>query len=407
LMFIGRLDEALALYDKAIALKPDLIDAYVNRGLVLTRRGRVEAAMADFDHAIAARPDLKSAHIGRSGALVAGDRIDEALAYNRELARNPEFKSEAEFHSAFLLLQRGDWEEGWKLYEARRATDRPVETRAYPQSEWLGEGEIKGKTLYVYGEQGLGDTIHFARYLGLAQARGAKVIFSPQERLMRLVQGLVPKVELLPFHTAPASFDLHMPLLSMPLAFGTRPDNIPAPIPYLSAEPALVEKWRQRIGGDGFKIGICWMGSTNTGMGIDRSYPLAELAPIAAIPGVRLISLQKLDGLEQLAGLPAGMTVESLGDDFDEGDNAFVDTAAAMQAVDLVISCDTSVAHLAGALGRPCWTALKNQSDWRWMLQKDTTPWYPPMTLFPQEAPGDWPSVFAAMAARLKAQLSK
>jgi hypothetical protein len=216
---------------------------------------------------------------------------------------------------------------------------------------------------------------------------------------------LTPPVEILPFKTAPETFDLHMPLMSMPLAFGTRPGDIPADAPYLAAEPALVEKWRQRIGTEGFRIGICWTGSlVNAGMGIDRSFALAELAPLAALPGVRLISLQKLDGLDQLASLPAGMTVESLGEDFDAGDNGFVDSAAAMQALDLVISCDTAVAHLAGALGHPCWTALKHRPEWRWGQTGETSPWYPGMTLFRQTRDGDWGSVFNAMADRLKAQ---
>jgi hypothetical protein len=220
------------------------------------------------------------------------------------------------------------------------------------------------------------------------------------------MQSLVPPVEILPWQTAPDQFDLHMPLMSMAMAFGTRPGNIPTNTPYLSAEPALVEKWRQRIGAHGFKIGICWTGSSNTGMGVDRSFPLAELAPVAALPGVRLISLQKEDGLGQLADLPAGMAVETLGEDFDAGDNAFVDTAAAMHAVDLVISCDTSVAHLAGALARTCWTALKHQPEWRWIQEDETMPWYPDMRLFRQTSGGDWGSVFGAMAARLKTQLS-
>ncbi len=404
LMFLGRGQEALDAYDQAVALAPNLADAHVNRGVVLTHLGRADDALASFDRAIALAPGLKSAHIGRSGALVGGNRIAEALAYNRELAKNPDFRGEAEFHSAFLALQSGDWENGWKFYEARRIKDDPTVLPVYPQPEWLGEGALDGKTLYVHAEQGLGDTIQFCRYLALAQARGATVIFSPQDKLARLMQGLASPVALLPCETAPAQFDLHTPLMSMALAFGTRPDTVPVQIPYLHAEAALVEKWQQRIGSDGFRIGICWTGSANTGMGIDRSYPLRALAPLAAIPGVRLISLQKLDGLNQLADLPTGMTVETLGEDFDAGDNAFVDTAAAMQAVDLVISCDTSVAHLAGALGRPCWTALKHHPEWRWALHDTTTPWYPNMVLFRQAAPGDWASVFAAMADRLKAQ---
>lgn len=404
LMFLGRLEEALAAYDRALAIDPNLADAHVNRGIVLTNLGRADEALPALDRAIALAPGLKSAHIARSGALVGGNRIEDALAHNRELAKNPDFRADAQFHSAFLLLQRGDWEEGWKLYESRRFKDNPTVIRSYPQAEWLGEGDVAGKSVYVYGEQGLGDVIMFCRYLPLLAAQGAKLFFSPQDKLARLMGTLSPAPIIQPDATPPDTFDYHLPLLSLPLAFGTRPDSVPADIPYLKAEPALVEKWKQRIGTDGFRIGICWTGSANTGMGIDRSFPLQELAPIAALPGVRLISLQKIDGLAQLADLPAGMKVETLGEDFDSGPDAFVDTAAAMQSVDMVISCDTSVAHLAGALGVPCWTALKHHPEWRWVLKDETTPWYPNMTLFRQASPGDWPSVFAAMTEKLKAQ---
>jgi tetratricopeptide (TPR) repeat protein len=405
LMFLGRLEDALAAYDRAIALRPDMTNAHVNRGLALAHLGRVDEALESYDRAIALAPDLKAAYLGRSGALAAGNRIDEALAYNRELARNPAFKADADFHSAFLLLQRGEWEEGWKLYEARRQVDAKTETRLYRQPEWLGEGDLRGKTLYVYGEQGLGDIIHFSRYLALAQAAGATVVFSPRDELVRLMAGLSPPVQILPHQTPPAAFDYHMPLVSMPLAFGTRPDNIPAPIPYLQAEAALIEKWRARIGGEGFRIGLCWAGSANTGMGIDRSFPLKALLPLAGLPGVRLISLQRQDGLSELADLPAGMTVETLGEDFDAGNGAFVDTAAVLHTLDLVISCDTSVAHLAGAMGRPAWIALKRQPEWRWNLNETATPWYPSLALFRQKEHGDWQSVFAAMRDRLAAQL--
>jgi tetratricopeptide (TPR) repeat protein len=404
LMFLGRLEEALAAYDRALAINPNMADAHVNRGIVLTNLGRCDEALATLDRAIALAPGLKSARIARSGALVGGNRIEEALAHNRALAQNPDFRADAEFHSAFLLLQRGDWAEGWKLYESRRHKDNPTVIRSYPQPEWLGEGDVAGKCLYIYGEQGLGDVIMFCRYLPLLAARGAKVFFSPQDKLARLMGTLSPAPVIQPDATPPDAFDYHLPLLSLPMVFGTQPDSVPADIPYLKAEPALVEKWRARIGKDGFRIGVCWTGSANIGMGIDRSFPLEQLAPIAALPGVRLISLQKLDGLEQLAALPPGMRVETLGEDFDSGPDAFVDTAAAMPGVDLVISCDTSVAHLAGALGVPCWTALKHHPEWRWALKPDSTPWYPGMTLFRQAEPGDWSSVFAAMTEKLKAQ---
>jgi hypothetical protein len=231
------------------------------------------------------------------------------------------------------------------------------------------------------------------------------VIFSPKDNLARLFGGQDLADAIRPWQSAPDDFDLPMPLASMPLAFGTRPDTVPAAIPYLHAEPALVETWRDRIGPQGFKIGVCWAGSPDPLQGPDRSFPLRECAVLAALPGVRLISLQRQDGLSELADLPAGMAVETLGEDFDAGNGAFVDTAAALHALDLVISCDTSVAHLAGAMGRPAWIALKRQPEWRWNLNETATPWYPSLTLFRQKEHGDWQSVFAAMRDRLAAQL--
>ena len=402
---LGRLEEALAAYDRAIALEPEMANAHVNRGLVLTHMGRSDEALAAFDRAIALEPDSVAAHIGRSGALVAGGKVEEALAHNRELARNPAFRAEADFHSAFLHLQRGEWEEGLRLYEARRTMERHTETRSYPQPEWLGEGALEGKTLYVYGEQGFGDQIMFARYLPMARRAGAKVVFAPRDNLRRLFSGQNLADEVLSWQNTPPAFDLHMPVASMALAFGTRPDTIPADVPYLKAEDALIEKWRGRIGAEGFRIGVCWAGTADPFQGPDRSFPLRACAGLAALPGVRLISLQKLDGLDQLHGLPASMTVETLGEDFDAGPDAFIDTAAAMASLDLVISCDTSVAHLAGALGRPVWTALKRHPEWRWMLEDSTMPWYPTMTLFRQQQIGEWEPVFAAMRERLAAQL--
>ena len=403
---LGRLEEAVTAYDRAIALEPGMANAHVNRGLVLAHLGRGEEALAAYDRAIALEPESVAARIGRSGALTGAGRIEESLAHDRELARNPLFQPEADFHSAFLLLQRGDWEEGWKFYEARRSMEHYAEQNSYPrypQREWQGADALAGKTLYVHGEQGLGDEIMFARFMPLAQRAGAKVIFSPKGRLTRLFNGVAD--EILPPKTAPETFDLHLPLASMPMVLGARPDSIPAEIPYLHAKPALAEAWRARIGARGFRIGLCWAGTFDPIQGLDRSFPLADCAALAALPGVRLISLQKVDGLEQLADLPAGMTVESLGEDFDAGPDGFVDTAAVMASLDLVISCDTATAHLAGALGRPVWTALKRYPEWRWGDKGEASPWYPTMTLFRQETAGAWEPVFAAMRARLAAQL--
>src|SRR5690606_27690309 len=197
-------------------------------------------------------------------------------------------------HSAVLLLQRGDWAEGWKLYEARRIKDQPVAIRALPQPEWLGGEPLEGRTLFVHSEQGLGDTMQFCRYLALAQQQGARVIFAPQQRLKRLLQGLTPEVELIDADATPEAFDMHTPLLSLPLAFGTRSESVPAEtIPYLHPEPERARKWAAHIGTEGFRIGVCWSGRRTGDVGMDRAFPLAALTPIAALPGVRLIALQK------------------------------------------------------------------------------------------------------------------
>jgi hypothetical protein len=199
----------------------------------------------------------------------------------------------------------------------------------------------------------------------------------------------------------------------MPLAFGTNTQNIPIQIPYLASEPARVERWRARIGPAGFKIGIAWQGGNRGRVTRGRAFPLLALEGVARIPGVRLISLQRNDGLDQLNALPVQLAVETLGGDFDAGPRAFLDTAAAMESLDLIITCDTAIAHLAGALGRATWVGLQFVPDWRWQLHRSDSPWYPTMRLFRQHTRGQWWSVFAAMkeelreAARLKLSLSR
>jgi hypothetical protein len=254
-----------------------------------------------------------------------------------------------------------------------------------------------GKIVFVEAEQGYGDTIQFSRYVPLVADRGARVILTAREGQMRLLQTLDPRIEIVPATSPPAEFDYHVALVSLPMAFGTGLNNIPARAPYLRAGARDAEKWRRKIGGDGFKIGVSWQGSAYSA---ERSFPLAALAGIAGLPGVRLISLQKGAGSEQLGALPAGMNVETLGPDYESGD--FAETAAVMEALDLVISCDTAMAHLAGALARPIWVALRDAAEWRWLQDRDDSPWYPGMRLFRQATRGDWDSVFAAMEARLR-----
>jgi tetratricopeptide (TPR) repeat protein len=406
LQTLGRPGDAIAGYQRAIALKPDFAEAYNNKSTALLRLGALEASLAHCDTATALRPGFADAHNNRGIVLLELERPEEALAsLSRAIELAPDF-ADAQWNRAVCLLAMGRMEEGWREHEWRKRKTEPKGALTFPQSPFTGREDIAGKRLFVHAEQGLGDTIQFARYLRLAQARGAEIIFAVQEGLQRLMNGLDPQVRILGPEGAVPEFDYHIALLSMPLAFGTTLESCPAAVPYLRAEPDRVELWRSRLGREGFRIGICWQGNPKSIAAPGRSFPLRCFEGIAAIPGVRLISLQKYEGMDQLGGLPGGMKIETLGEDFDAAPHAFVDSAAVMQCLDLVITSDTAIAHLAGALGRPVFVGLKRAPDWRWLLDRSDSPWYPTLTLFRQKQRGDWTDVFATMQARLVEEIA-
>jgi len=397
---IRRPDQALESFDRAIALNPDFAEAYSDRGNALGDLGCMDEALQSFDKAIALQPDLAEAYSNRGNLLKAMKRPDEALeSFDRAIALKPGF-AEAWWNKSLCALAMGNFEEGWRLYEWRKKKPEPVAFRDCPQPAWSGEESIAGKTLFIYAEQGLGDTIQFCRYAALAQAKGAKVILAVQDGLIRLLNALGPAIQIVPLNATPDAFDMHVALLSMPLALRTDGNTIPANIPYLRAEPEKVSDWRTRIGSHGFKVGICWQGNKGVVADAGRSFPLRHFEGIAKHPGVRLISLQKNDGVEQLQDVPAGMMVETL-DGFDAGPDAFIDAAAVMESLDLVITADTAIAHLAGALGRPVWVVLQHVPDWRWRLDGQDSPWYPTMKLFRQTQRDDWSGALAAMEKEL------
>jgi hypothetical protein len=276
----------------------------------------------------------------------------------------------------------------------------PQGNRRFAKPVWLGREPLSGKSIFVHAEQGLGDVIQFSRYIACLNELGAKVLFAPRANLKALMQGLDGVHEIVDEDNEKLEFDYHVPLLSLPLAFQTDLPTIPAKISYLGVAQDRVALWRQRLGDHGFKIGICWQGSKNK-IDAGRSFPVSKFHALAQTANVRLISLHKGEGEAQLADLPPDMRVESLGDDFDAGADAFLDTAAVMKCCDLVITSDTSIAHLAGALGVKTWLALQYVPDWRWLLDRDDSPWYPTMRLFRQKTPGDWDGVFAQMAKSL------
>ena len=402
LLELKRLDEALASFDKALALKPDFAEALANRGNALKGLKRLDEALASFDKALAFRPDDAEALYNRGNTLRELKRLDEALAsFDMALALEPDF-AEANFNRALLVLLKGRLAAGWPGYESRwgqKHAPTPKLGAQFPN--WRGEN-LSGKKIVVFEEQGLGDVIQFSRYLNLLAGLDAQVTFLTRPALVGLMQSFAESVRVLSDYPAGETFDCQSALLSLPLAFGTTLETIPASIPYLRAEPERVRKWRERLGEQGFKVGIAWQGGKAGTIDIGRSFALAEFSGLGRVPGVRLISLQKNGDVEQIRQAPEGVTVQTLGDDYDAGDDAFLDAAAVMENLDLVISSDTSIAHLAGALGRPVWVALKHVPDWRWMLDRQDSPWYPTMRLFRQKRRDDWRGVFSDIEVALR-----
>jgi tetratricopeptide (TPR) repeat protein len=397
----GRLDEAIAAYREATALKPDFADAYANLGLALAETDALDEAITAYRRAIELKPEHWMAHANLGNVLVDNGEVDAAVAaYRRAIAIAPE-RPHAQFALSLALLLRGDLAEAWDGYEWRwKGAVEKIKPRDMPKPQWQGE-ELSGKTLLLHVEQGLGDTLQFVRFIPSLAARGARVVLEAPPPLLTLVRmaGLAETV--VAAGTELPEFDFHLPLLSLPSVIGLTEDTIPADVPYLVADPARVALWHERLPKDGFRVGVVWQGFPNAGIDKGRSVPLRCFASIAAVPGVRLISLQKNYGLDQLDALLENMRVETLGPDFDAGADAFLDTAAVMANLDLVITSDTSVAHLAGALGRPVWIVLKSNPDWRWRLGREDSPWYPTVRLFRQFRRGDWHPVFDDMAQEL------
>jgi tetratricopeptide (TPR) repeat protein len=390
---LGRPGEAVAHLRQAVLLRPEYVEAHNNLGLALAELGRFDDAVHCYDRALGLRPGDADVHANLAAALAVMDRPDEALAcYEQAMWLKPD-QAEIRWNRSLMLLQLGRYEEGWREYEWRWKRKNAVHPR-FEQPMWDGS-PLVGKTILLWSEQGLGDIIQFCRYANVVKRMGGTVILQilpPLVPLLSTCQGadrVIAEGETLP------DFDVQAPFLGLPRLCGTTLETIPADIPYLTPDENLVAAWRERIGQEpGFKIGIAWQGNPKHRWDRHRSFPLRLFEPISRTANVRLYSLQKGPGCEQLKANTAFPVVE-----FDDLDAAggFRDTAALMNSLDLVITCDSVLVHLAGALGVDCFVALAKQSDWRWLREADTTPWYPSARLFRQRMLGDWKSAFAAM----------
>jgi tetratricopeptide (TPR) repeat protein len=403
---LARYEEALASHDRALALQPDFAEALSNRGNTLHELRRFDDALASFDRALALAPDFAEAHSNRGNVLQELRRFDEALtSYDRALVLRPDF-ADGHFNASVCRLLGGDFARGWQQHEWRWETKqlRAVKRR-FAQPLWTGADDLAGKTILLHAEQGFGDTIQFCRYVPQVVERGASVIVEVQKPLCELMKGLAGEAQIVPRGEALPDFDLHCPLLSLPLAFGTRLETIPSRTPYLTAPENKIGDWRDRLGiHERPRVGLVWAGDPRKSLPganrIDRQRSLQfdQLAPLLEVHDCAFYSLQKGDDAQaQLRGSALCHRITDWSADFHD----FSDTAALIENLDLVIAVDTAVAHLAGALGKPLWLINRYNTCWRWLLDRDDCPWYPTARLFRQDATRDWHPVIARIELAL------
>jgi hypothetical protein len=395
---LNKPEQALDSYRESIRVRSGHAGTHYLLGDALIHVGKLDEAIASFGEALRLEPDFAAAVDGRCHALYAKGEVDEMLAWCEKLVTH--FPDLAEVHAnrGMAMLLKGDFDHGWPEYEWRmRCVEWSAAVPTLPIPLWDG-GLLRGKTILLRMEQGFGDNIQFIRFAPLVKARGGNVLLECSRPLWRVFTGVAGVDQFVEMGARPTGVDAHAHLLSLPGLLGTTVDSIPARVPYLHADTALVDAWKEELAPHrGLKIGIAWQGNPQFKGDRRRSFPLERFAPLARLEGVQLFSLQKGFGSEQLEQGEKPFPVENLGPRL----NDFIDTAGLLKNLDLVITPDTAVAHLAGALGVPIWVALPYTPDWRWMLGRTDSPWYPTMRLFRQSSPGDWQGTFETIAAEV------
>lgn len=430
----GKLDEAVGAQQTARDLDPHYAAARFNLGLLYQAQGKPDAAEPELREALRLAPGMADAAIALADLYESGGRpadcerelrhalridprhpgalnnlgmvlhargeLDEALAcFGRAVEIDPGY-ADAHFHESLCRLLIGDFETGWRKHEWRwRSRQFEDARRDFAQPLWLGEHPVAGKTVLLYADQGLGDTVQFCRYASLVAARGATVVMEVQHPLKTMLAALDGVSHLLAKGEALPAFDYQCPLLSLPLAFDTRLDTIPARIPYLRADPVRVRGWQERLGAKRRpRVGLVWSGRIEHGNDRNRSIALADMATLVS-DRAQFVSLQKELRAADKPALDARKDILH----FDDGLEDFAATAALIASMDVVITVDTSVAHVAGAMGKPVWILLPFVPDWRWLLEREDSPWYSTARLFRQPASGDWATVLRRVAQALAA----
>jgi Flp pilus assembly protein TadD/SAM-dependent methyltransferase len=398
-MDCGKLKPAAVMLRKAIEVDPGRLEAYSNLGTVLSKEGDLRGAVDCFQRVLRERPTYVPA-LCSLGFLhdCAGDEEGAVGYFRLALAAEPD-SPVALFNMAPRWLAEGDFARGWRAYEERWGVRLfSSKRRKLAQPQWRGE-DIAGKRVFLYSEQGFGDTLHFVRYVPMVAALGAEVVLEVQAALGRVL-GDVPGAArvIAGGEELPAEFDFHCPLMSLPGVFGTDFESIPAEVPYVFAEKELAGRWAERITGCGLRVGMVWSGNPQHTRDKLRSVALAEFGGVLGVPGVTFYSLQKGPAVAELAGIDRALRPESLDAELLD----FADTAAAIANLDLVICVDTAVAHLAGAMGKPVWVLVPAASDWRWLKERTDSPWYPTMRLFRQEKLREWGGVLASVQVELE-----
>ena len=387
----GRYDDALALYDDAASRWPTLALLWNNRGNTLLELGFLDQASKSYQHALQLAPSLHDSRVALATCLQMQGEVQQALVECAKVLKVAPEHAEAHWNYALLLLLLGNYTAGFREYEWRwkkRRFTSPI--REFSQPRWSG-GDLSGRTILIYAEQGFGDTLQFCRYLPLLVERGAQVLFECHQPLVALMQSLGTGITVLPFGRSLPDFDCHLPLLSLPYMLGSTLDTIPHKTPYLAAPEQVLPFWQSVMPvNTGQRIGLCWAGKSYPDPG--RRCPPGFLAPLSALPNVTWVSLQiaEKEFRQPFPLLDLTMLVQD-----------FADTAALLEQLDLVITIDTAVAHLAGALGKQTWLLLPFAPDWRWGLERSDCPWYPTMRLFRQQEAGDWEPVVRQLLSEL------